>query len=79
VGGRSCRSQQPKEKEKKPFKRQTFFPVGYHCNFTKPIFMIVMEARNKHNVKYIRPLISYHKFPKHHRAVPKFPIHQLLS
>ena len=45
------------------FKRQTFFPVGCHFAFQKPIISILMDARNKHNVKYIRPTMSYHKFP----------------
>jgi len=52
-----------KKKRKNQFKRQTLFPAGYHFNFTKPISTIVMEARNKHNVRYLRPLILHHNFP----------------
>jgi len=51
-----------KKKRRNQFKRQTFFPAGYHCNFTKPISAILMEVRNKHNIRYIRPLMSHHKF-----------------
>jgi len=59
----SRRSQLPKEGRKNQFKRQTLFPACYYCNFTKSISAIVMEARNKNNVKYLRPLMLHHKFP----------------
>ena len=52
-----------RKKHLKQFSRQTFFPVAYHTNFYKPMSATIMEARNRHNVKYIRPSVSYHKFP----------------
>jgi len=52
-----------KKKRRNQFKRKTFFPAGYHCNFNKPISTIVTEVRNKYNIKYIRPIMSHHKFP----------------
>ena len=52
-----------KKKRRSSYKRQTFFPAGYHYNFNKPIIDTIMEARNRLGIKYIRPSMSYHKFP----------------
>jgi hypothetical protein len=52
-----------KKKRKDQYKRQTFFPAACHYNFDKPIIATLMEARNKHNIKYVRLSMAYHKFP----------------
>ena len=51
-----------RERKKGERARQTFFCVGFSSIWTKPIHKILQDLRNKYNLKWLRPAISYHKF-----------------
>ena len=42
--------------------RQTFFCIGISNVWTKPISLSLKKLRNEHELKWLRPSISYHKF-----------------
>ena len=51
-----------REREKFKKTRETFFCIGFSSIWTTPIHKILHDLRNKYNLKWLRPAMSYHKF-----------------
>ena len=54
-----------KKKRRREFSRQTFFCAGVSDVFRNKyaIHVLIKQLRQKHNLKWLRLLMSYHKFP----------------
>ena len=51
------------EKKRRKRPRSVFFCIGYSKGWEKPIHVTLKKLRNKHNLKWLRISMSYHRFP----------------
>ena len=59
---KSSNTTDTREHEKIKKTRETFFCIGFSSIWTTPIHKILHDLRNKYNLKWLRPAMSYHKF-----------------
>ena len=52
-----------KEKKRKNRNRSVFFCIGHSKGWESPIHVTLKRLRNKHNLKWLRISMSYHRFP----------------